>query len=390
MAFGEIFERHSSLLSETFSIIRLRETALIVATGTGIRGVIVSLCRAISTLAMVAIFPTTIPSMELKEQSFTPTLARNLGDVPHVSGLLRHLAQTSGAGDALSIGCSKLPCNAAPITTAGNSIRRCRPDSSAITDEEIGIALCLGQHPYDLDHLRAAAQLLSSPRVDAARSAGLPSRNAANPCCSTSRTRRTFCPRLEPPGITCAGTCRPVPCRAPTRCRIGAGSSATPVLPRMADRRAPTGSAAMNNPLRILQTLDRHLTAPAELTLFGRAALALGYPGSSAAFATTQDVDAILPLSWLAAEDKTLISGRPSSGPTPNWSRTDFTSPHLVPRTGSHPHPGLAGPARSDPTRIAAAEDSSAQPRSTSSSPKWRAAMRMISPTSASCFSRNL
>ena len=62
----------------------------------------------------------------------------------------------------------------------------------------------------------------------------------------------------------------------------------------------------MNNPLRILQTLDRHLTAPAELTLFGRAALALGYPGSPAAFAATQDVDAILPLSWLAAEDENL------------------------------------------------------------------------------------
>ena len=62
----------------------------------------------------------------------------------------------------------------------------------------------------------------------------------------------------------------------------------------------------MNNPLRILQTLDRHLTAPAELTLFGRAALALGYAGSPAAFATTQDVDAILPLSWLAAEDQNL------------------------------------------------------------------------------------
>ena len=62
----------------------------------------------------------------------------------------------------------------------------------------------------------------------------------------------------------------------------------------------------MNNPLRILQTLDRHLTVPAELTLFGRAALALGYAGSPAAFATTQDVDAILPLSWLAAEDQNL------------------------------------------------------------------------------------
>lgn len=62
----------------------------------------------------------------------------------------------------------------------------------------------------------------------------------------------------------------------------------------------------MNNPLRILETLDRHFAAPAELTLFGRAALALGYPGSPAAFAATQDVDAILPLVWLAAEDQQL------------------------------------------------------------------------------------
>jgi len=62
----------------------------------------------------------------------------------------------------------------------------------------------------------------------------------------------------------------------------------------------------MNNPLRILQTLDHHLAAPAELTLFGRAALSLGYVPSPAAFAATHDVDAILPLSWLAAEDGNL------------------------------------------------------------------------------------
>ena len=60
----------------------------------------------------------------------------------------------------------------------------------------------------------------------------------------------------------------------------------------------------MNNPLHILQTLDRHLTKPAEITIFGRAALALGFQNSPAAFATTHDVDAILPLSWLAAEDQ--------------------------------------------------------------------------------------
>ena len=60
----------------------------------------------------------------------------------------------------------------------------------------------------------------------------------------------------------------------------------------------------MNNPLHILQTLDRHLTQPAEITIFGRAELALGFPNSPAAFATTQDVHAILPLAWLEAEDQ--------------------------------------------------------------------------------------
>lgn len=62
----------------------------------------------------------------------------------------------------------------------------------------------------------------------------------------------------------------------------------------------------MNNPLHILETLDRYLTKPAEITIFGRAALALGFPNSSGAFATTHDVDAILPLSWLAAEDENM------------------------------------------------------------------------------------
>ena len=62
----------------------------------------------------------------------------------------------------------------------------------------------------------------------------------------------------------------------------------------------------MNNPLRILQTLDRHLTRPAEITLFGRAALALGYGDSPPEFAGSHNVDAILPLPWLAAEDENM------------------------------------------------------------------------------------
>jgi hypothetical protein len=53
----------------------------------------------------------------------------------------------------------------------------------------------------------------------------------------------------------------------------------------------------MSNPLRILQSLDRHLTRPEEMTLFGRAALALGFSAALPGFHTTRDVDAILSFS---------------------------------------------------------------------------------------------
>jgi hypothetical protein len=49
-----------------------------------------------------------------------------------------------------------------------------------------------------------------------------------------------------------------------------------------------------------------YLAAPAEITLFGRAALSLGYAGSGSAFAATHDVDAILPLPWLEAANENL------------------------------------------------------------------------------------
>jgi len=60
----------------------------------------------------------------------------------------------------------------------------------------------------------------------------------------------------------------------------------------------------MSNPLRILSTLDQHLTLPAEITLFGRSALALGYPQAPDHFHNTQDVDGILPLAWLQPPDE--------------------------------------------------------------------------------------
>lgn len=55
----------------------------------------------------------------------------------------------------------------------------------------------------------------------------------------------------------------------------------------------------MSNPEIILSTLDRHLRHPAELTLYGRAALMLGFSNPRPEHATTKDVDAILPLAQI-------------------------------------------------------------------------------------------
>lgn len=59
----------------------------------------------------------------------------------------------------------------------------------------------------------------------------------------------------------------------------------------------------MNRPETILRTLDRHLLAPTRLVLYGRAALALGYPEPLPDFLTTMDVDAILPEVEMAGID---------------------------------------------------------------------------------------
>ncbi len=50
-----------------------------------------------------------------------------------------------------------------------------------------------------------------------------------------------------------------------------------------------------SNPLRILQTLDRHLSQSFVLYVYGRSALALGWEESPAGCHATMDVDAILP-----------------------------------------------------------------------------------------------
>ena len=52
----------------------------------------------------------------------------------------------------------------------------------------------------------------------------------------------------------------------------------------------------MNNPEKILRTLDKHLQSEVRLILYGRAALVLGFEDAPQEFGATMDVDAILPL----------------------------------------------------------------------------------------------
>jgi hypothetical protein len=73
------------------------------------------------------------------------------------------------------------------------------PDNPALNDEEIGVALCLGQHPYNSVYIRAAAQLLSSPRIDAVRLAHLGKMERVERVLRhIARVAERFDPRLEP------------------------------------------------------------------------------------------------------------------------------------------------------------------------------------------------
>ena len=111
--------------------------------------------------------------MELKEQAPVTTLARKLGDTAHISGLAIRLGRLGGAGSRLPDWLLKVAVERGAKHYQRDFDPSLPPDNPRISDEEIGIALCLAEQPYRLDNLRAASQLLSSPRVAPQRLARL-------------------------------------------------------------------------------------------------------------------------------------------------------------------------------------------------------------------------
>ena len=137
--------------------------------------------------------------MELKEQSFAPTLAHKLGDVPHVSGLLRRIAQLSGAGERVADWLLKVAVERGANHYRRNFDPKLPADLPAISDEEIGVALCLGQNTYNLDSLRVAAQFLSSPSINATRLCRLAVQERCEPVLlHIAEVARKYAPEQEP------------------------------------------------------------------------------------------------------------------------------------------------------------------------------------------------
>jgi hypothetical protein len=138
--------------------------------------------------------------VETIEQLSSPPLARRLGDTVHVSLLLRRACQLSGSPEA-RVGEWLLKC---AIGRGASHYERdflgdLPPDNVGLSNEELGVALCLVQHPYNSAFIRAAAQLLSSPRTDAARLARLAVMERVEPILfHIAKTAERFAPEAEP------------------------------------------------------------------------------------------------------------------------------------------------------------------------------------------------
>lgn len=106
--------------------------------------------------------------MELREEAARPTLGRKLGDVTHLSPLLRKVRELSGCADEQA-GQWLLKC---AVARGASHYRRpfdprLPPDHPALTNEELGVSLCLAHLPFNPIFIRAAAQLLSAHNTDA-------------------------------------------------------------------------------------------------------------------------------------------------------------------------------------------------------------------------------
>lgn len=138
--------------------------------------------------------------METIGQLNSPPLARRLGDTVHVSPLLRKICELSGCSEErIGEWLLKYAIHRGASHYERDFSADLPPDHPGLSNEELAVALCLGQHPYNSAFIRAAAQLLSSPRTDAARLARLAVMERVEPVLlHIANTAARFTPEAEP------------------------------------------------------------------------------------------------------------------------------------------------------------------------------------------------
>jgi hypothetical protein len=104
--------------------------------------------------------------MELHESIFAPILAQKLGDTTHISLLFRRVVQAAGSKEKAGDWLLKVAVERGARHYQRTYPEDLPPDDPTFTNEEIGVALCLGHLRDQPMYIRAAAQLLSSPKTD--------------------------------------------------------------------------------------------------------------------------------------------------------------------------------------------------------------------------------
>ena len=128
------------------------------------------------------------------------SLAKKLGETAHVSPLLRRVRHVSGcAEDKVGDWLLKSAIERGAVHYQREFSDQLPPDNPVLSEEEIGVALCLGELTYEAARIRAAAQLLSSPHVNAPRLVRLAVMERVEPVLlHIAHVAARFAPELEP------------------------------------------------------------------------------------------------------------------------------------------------------------------------------------------------
>jgi hypothetical protein len=138
--------------------------------------------------------------MELHEQTRQISLALRVGDVTHESPLLRKISKISNCSLDL-LGEWLLKC---AVERGASHYEKDFPvdlpaDNSALSNEELGVALCLGHLPWNPMFIRAASQVLSAPDIDPRKVARLAEMERVEPILlHIAEAAARIAPTMEP------------------------------------------------------------------------------------------------------------------------------------------------------------------------------------------------